>query len=64
MSEQTYKIDMRSLEMIRDLINLVLSGKHTGSDIQKDIILAQRGINFIVEDMINTVQKENAEALF
>lgn len=59
-----YKIDMRSLTMIRDLINLVLSGTHEGSDVQKDIILAQRGMNLIVDEMISTVQKENSEALY
>jgi len=48
-----YKIDMTSLKMIRDLIDLVLSGRHIGSDIQKDIILAQRGLNLIVDEMIN-----------
>lgn len=59
MSDQTYLIDHESLKMIRDLINLVLNHQHTGSDIQKDMILAQRGLNMIVDEMI----KKRMEAL-
>lgn len=46
-------VDVESLTMVRDLINLVLSGSHTGSDLQKDIILAQQGIGIVVEEMLN-----------
>ena len=58
MSEQTYSIDHESLKMVRDLIDLVITGRHIGSDVQKDIILAQRGLNFIADDMINNKLNE------
>ncbi len=47
-----YKIDFQSLEMVSELIKLILSGKHTGDDAQKDLILAQRGLDIIVEEMV------------
>lgn len=48
-----YKFDYHSLEMINDLIEKILTGKHKGDDIQKDLILAQRGLNMLVEEMID-----------
>lgn len=48
-----YRIDVQSLQMISDLIHMILSGKHTGSDAQKDLILAQRGLDILVKEMIN-----------
>ncbi len=47
-----YKIDVQSLQMVYDLIQMILSGKHTGSDAQKDLILAQRGLDLIVNEMV------------
>ncbi len=47
-----YKIDVQSLQMVYDLIQMILNGKHTGSDAQKDLILAQRGLDLIVTEMM------------
>lgn len=48
-----YRIDVQSLQMVSDLIQMILSGKHTGSDAQKDLILSQRGLDLIVKEMLN-----------
>jgi len=48
----SYKIDFSILEMVDELIHKILSGEHKEDDVQKDIVLAQRGLNMIVDDMV------------
>lgn len=53
-----YKFDFEQLEMIDQLIHKVLNGDHKGDDVQKDLSLAQHGLDMIVEQMVRNKQKE------
>lgn len=48
----SYKFDFETLEMIIDILNKVQTGEHKGDDVQKDLVLAQSGLNMLVEEMI------------
>ena len=51
--QQTNKIDKDSLVIVRDLLNLVINRRYqTSDDIQKDLVLAQRGLNMMVDQYI------------
>ncbi len=44
-----YNVDKDTLDMVVKL--LIQSKTDTGSDVQKDLVLAQRGLNFIVDGL-------------
>jgi hypothetical protein len=58
-----YEIDSQSVEMIKALLNKCEWEKLSYGDLQKNLVLAQRGIGFILEDVYKQHEKfENEKA--